>query len=165
VSTAAYIVASLAWAVFGFVVGYLLGRSWNALDSIDRKIPPMPLHEDDVPALRPNRKPRSRIQQIFGAVLVLLALATVIGVAVQTVRLNDVTSCQAEWNDGYTDALRQRAVAAATERAAQRELLTTVLRPGTTAQERREATERYLHSLEDADAEREEAKIPTRECG
>lgn len=160
-STAAYVVASLAWAVFGFVVGWLLGRSWVALERIDRKIL-MPVHENEVGELR-RRLRRPSGAQVLGAVLVVLAVASVITVTLQTVRLNDVTSCQAEWNDSYQAALRQRADAAATERAAQRELLTLMLQQPT-RQEARAALHRYLESLEDADNEREDARIPKRAC-
>ena len=70
----------------------------------------------DEPA--PIERHRSRVERTFGVVLVVLSVLSVIGVGIQTYRLNHITSCQAAYNQRYTEALQQRSDAAATERQA-----------------------------------------------
>lgn len=166
-STTVYIVTSLVWAFGGFLFGYLLGRAARTLQRIDRKVgmddeAADPATPTDNPA--PSSEPgRSRTERVFGVVLIGLAVLSVIGVGIQTVRLGNATSCQAEFNEHYTAALKLRTKAAATERAAQRELLTLMLQQPT-QQEARAALQRYIDGLAKADREREDAQIPTRAC-
>lgn len=107
---------------------------------------------------------RLSFQQWLGFILVILSLASVILVAIQTTRLNNATNCQAAFNDAYTRAVKERADAAKDERQAQRELLMTFFSGPTTAEQRLAAFNKYLASLDKADEQREAALIPTRRC-
>lgn len=118
-----------------------------------------------------ERKPRRTrewlstvAQRSIGVVLVLLSLASVIVVAVQTARLSDVTECQAQYNDAYTTAIEARSGAARSERQAMRELLMTFLSGPTTPEQGRAAMDKYLKKLDEADQVRDQAQIPNREC-
>lgn len=104
------------------------------------------------------------VVRALGVVLVALAIASVTSVAVQTVRLGDVTQCQAEYNDAYGKAILARANAARNERQAQRELWRTVLNPQIPVDDKRAAFEKYLKTLDEADRVREAAELPTRRC-
>lgn len=100
-----------------------------------------------------------------GVFLIVLSVLTVSYSVVQTSRLGDVTECQAQYNEAYTAALKDRTKAAAKERRAQRDLLTTLLsgRPLTPDQARAEFN-KYLGVLNDADHQRDSAPIPTNRC-
>lgn len=100
----------------------------------------------------------------LGVVLIAISIASVIFVAIQTARLGDATACQARYNDAYTSALQQRTGAARQERAAQRELLMTLLGSQVTPEQGRAAFDKYLKVLDDADRERDAAGIPTNRC-
>lgn len=103
-------------------------------------------------------------QKWLGAIIVVLSVVTVILMAIQTARLGDATECQATYNDAYTRSLQDRANAARNERQAQRELLLTLLSRPVTPEQGRAAFDRYLKKLDEADAERESAKIPANRC-
>jgi hypothetical protein len=103
-------------------------------------------------------------QRWLGIVLVVLSVASIILVAVQTARLNNATACQANYNVAYTRSIQQRAAAARDERQAQRQLLVTLLSGPTTPEQRRAAFADYLASLDKADQQREAAAIPNRRC-
>jgi hypothetical protein len=102
----------------------------------------------------------------LGVILVALAVLTVFFVSVQTSRLNEVTDCQAEYNDAYTDALRDRTAAAARERKAQRKMLVSFLSAERqlTEAEGRKIFDEYLTVLDEADRERTQAPIPRNRC-
>jgi hypothetical protein len=103
-------------------------------------------------------------QKWLGAIIVVLSVVTVILMAIQTSRLNSTTACQAAYNDAYTTALQDRTNAARNERQAQRELLQTLLSGPVTPEQGRAAFDRYLKKLDEADVERESAKIPANRC-
>jgi len=107
---------------------------------------------------------RLSFERWLGIILIAMSIASVIVVAVQTQRLSDVTSCQATYNEAYTQALQQRSSAARSERQAQRILLTTLLGHKPTPQEARDAFDKYLSTLDEADRERDAAAIPMRRC-
>lgn len=157
----AYVLSSLVWSVGGFAFGFAVGRGLRSLDSINRKTPMPDNNEPD--SERPHRTRKPRTEQLFGVVLVVLAVLSVVGVGLQTWRLNEATTCQAAFNDAYTEALRKRTSAAATERNAQRELLLTMLNQPT-PDKARDALQTYLDSLARADQVRTDAQIPTRKC-
>lgn len=108
--------------------------------------------------------PRLPLERLVGIILVALSIASVIFVAVQTVRLSDATDCQSQYNDAYTTAIQERSSAARKERAAQRELLLTLLGGQVTPEQGRAAFDKYLKILDQADQARDEAAIPTRRC-
>lgn len=103
-------------------------------------------------------------ERAFGIILVALSVASVLFVGVQTVRLGDVTECQAAYNEAYSKAIHARSDAARNERKAQRELWTTVLNQQIPVEEKRAAFVKYLETLDEADRVRDRAQIPTRRC-
>jgi hypothetical protein len=107
---------------------------------------------------------KTSFQQALGVILIVLSLATVIIVAIFTARLSDVTECQARYNEAYTTAIRARSDVARSERQAQRELWTTVLKPEIPIEQKREAFGIYLKKLDEADRIRDAAELPTRRC-
>lgn len=115
--------------------------------------------------------PRSWPRKALGYLLIGLSVASVIIVAVQTIRLNDasarlndVTSCQAEYNQSYTSAIKGRSEAARQERQAQRKLLTTLLGMHVTEAQGRAAFDEYLKALDKSDDARDRAALPTQKC-
>lgn len=111
-----------------------------------------------------NPFPKMSFDRALGVILIVLAVASVIFVAIQTARLSDVTECQAQYNDAYGKAIQARSNAAREERQAQRELWTTVLNQQIPVEQKRAAFEHYLKKLDEADQVRDEAKLPTHRC-
>jgi hypothetical protein len=108
---------------------------------------------------------RMSFERWLGIIIVTLSVMSVIYVAIQTARLNDVTVCQAEYNDAYTTAIQERSMAARRERQAQREMLLAFLGgESLTPAEGRAVFDRYLAALDEADQVRDSADIPTRRC-
>lgn len=103
-------------------------------------------------------------EKAIGAILIILSVVSVIFVAVQTIRLGNVTECQASYNEAYGHAIQARADAARAERHAQRTLLLTVLDPQVPVEQKRAAFDVYLRALDDSDQTRDAARIPTRRC-
>lgn len=109
-------------------------------------------------------------QRVLGAILVIMALASVVLVAVQTYRLDRVITCQVAYNEAFAASLEMRAAAAAEERQAQRQLLQTLLRFRPTddsperAQAREQALSDYIAGLNAADAARQSAPLPDQDC-
>lgn len=118
---------------------------------------------DQHPQRRRELIPTS-VQRWIGVVLVALSIASVVVVAVQTARLSDVTTCQAQYNDAYTLAIKGRSQAARDERQAMRELLLTFLSGPTSPEQARAALDDYLKKLDEADQVRDQAQIPDRKC-
>ncbi len=103
-------------------------------------------------------------ERVLGVILIVLSVASVIFVAVQTSRLSDVTECQAEYNEAYANAIHARYDAARAERASQRQLWLTVLNTQIPIEQKRQAFETYLKALDEADRVRDKAELPTRRC-
>lgn len=100
----------------------------------------------------------------LGIIIIVLAAVSVTFVAVQTMRLSDVTECQAEYNEAYTEAIKARSEAAREERQAQRVLWTTVLNAEIPVEQKVAAFQVWLKSLDTADRARDRAVLPTRRC-
>ncbi len=111
-----------------------------------------------------NDRVKASIQRAFGVILVALAVLSVTFVGIQTVRLGNVTECQAKYNDAYAKAISARSNAARSERQSQRQLWITVLDPKIPVDEKRAAFTVYLEALDAADRVRDRAEIPTRRC-
>lgn len=107
---------------------------------------------------------KASAERAFGLILVLLSVITVALVAVQTIRLGDVTECQATYNETYAKAIKSRSEAARSERQAQRTLWVTVLDPAVPVDDKRAAFGVYLKALDAADDVRDKADLPTRRC-
>lgn len=136
-----YVLNSAMWALAGLIVGYLLGQ-------LGRR------------ALRPGEPMPARFTRadhVLGLIVIVLALASVIVTAVSVHRQQQLIECQTNYNRAFTSALSERNEAAARERAAQRELLTSTAtdQAGWTA-----VRQRYLDVLAQADAQRNANPLP-----
>lgn len=107
---------------------------------------------------------RMSFDRALGIIVIALSIVSVSFVAVQTMRLSDVTECQSAYNDAYTTAIQARSEAARDERQAQRVLWTTVLNQQIPVDQKVAAFHVWLKSLDTADRARDKAAIPTRRC-
>lgn len=161
-----YVVNSLAWALMGLLLGYLVGRSASHLEEVRSAMtPPTPPPADPdapEPAARTTwwaRFPRAATDGVIGAVVVILAIVSVAVMAVsvsaqQTAieRAERSIACQTRFNEAYSAALTERTEAARVERAAQRDLLVNTRSGDPTALDA--AINRYLAQLAEADQRR-----------
>lgn len=100
--------------------------------------------------------------RVLGAVLMALALASVVTMTVYVQRQARIVQCQADYNEAFREASVQLQAAGRSERDAQRKLLSAT---PTTPQERQQALRAYLDTLAAADEVRAEHPLPTAPCG
>lgn len=194
-----YLISSLAWSV----VGFLLGRLTVNVDQIRRKMdadkPDQAVSEGEaVPTdvvVVPESTPvshsvvslrRPSWTQILGAVFVVMALITIVGVFVQTHRLNAAIECNNSAYHAYADAFKARDEASVASRANAKAwasssdvlLSSILLRPPSvqpTAEERAQiqsaigvfqaSTKRYIASLDESSRVRAVNPLPAKPCG
>ena len=96
--------------------------------------------------------------RVLGVVLVALAVATVLTTVGINRHVERVSTCQAGVNRAFQRALDTRAQASDLERAAQRELLTTVAEHNQAATDA--ALQRYQQVLHHADETRDSSPLP-----
>ena len=99
-----------------------------------------------------------RWDRVLGVVLVVLAVATVLTTVSINQRIERVASCQAQVNRAFQQSLDGRTQAADLERAAQRDLLTTVAGHNRAATDA--ALQRYQQVLHHADETRDSSPLP-----
>ena len=149
-----YVILSLFWTVAGLVVGYWLGRAGR---------------------LEPHRESPTRQQPVpqrfLGIALVVLAFASVVGMAVFVAGQQQLVerqtaqfACQGEYNRAFSSALVERAEAASSERAGQRRLLDAAFArtPDPAAVDM--AYRDYVALLAGAAAQRSANPLPERTC-
>lgn len=137
-----YVVASMLWALAGLAVGFTLGRAGRVFQ---------PPKESAVP----HTTSRGMADRVVGLVVVIMAVVSVIAMSISINRQERIATCQADFNTRFAAALQERNDAAARERAAQRELLTS-------NGDRRAAIDEYLRGLAEADQARAENPLPAR---
>lgn len=115
----AYIVQSVPWALAGLVVGCLIGRSTVAVETIADAVQegdPVP----DIDAPKPKRRKRFRLtsNHVIGVVLLVLGGFTIAQSYVQnaaTERQSLATErlaiCTQAYSDGFADAIEERSKA------------------------------------------------------
>lgn len=134
--TIAYIVSSFAWALLGLLTGYAIGRGARAAalqETPAMTDPDPPPADDDDPAARRWWQRRAGCpthDQILGAVVVLLAIASVAVMSVSLSRQQDEIdraqasiACQTEYNRQNITATAAAREAALIEREANRAIL------------------------------------------
>lgn len=153
------VLATAAWTVVGFLAGYWFART--ASDALLSGEPAM--------ATRHRRLWHSLDGRAIAGLLILVMLAVTATGGYLTFRedraelrqTEDRVACQAEFNGAFARALAERNESAAAERAAQRDLLMTLL--GTDDEvESQAAIERYLAALDEADTKRAANPLPDR---
>lgn len=164
-----YVVNSLAWALMGLLLGYLVVRSATHLEEVTTAMSPASPPPDpaapDPESTRPPRTvwwarfPRPAADRVIGAVVVILAIVSVAVMAVSVSaqqaaieRAERSLACQTQFNEAYAAALTERTEAARVERAAQRDLLTNTRSEDPAALDA--AISRYLAQLAEADQRR-----------
>ena len=156
-----YALTNLLYAVVGGLVGFFIGRLVVAAVQ-----PVPPLAQDEVLPVG-NGKLMSA-QRITGAVLILLALASVIIGSISNVRLNAqtdrlsrITECQSAYNRAYAAGLQERVDASARDREAQRRLLLSLQNP---AADRASEVRQFLEQGRLADVQRAASPLPFEQC-
>lgn len=99
-----YILSSAVWSLVGIVIGDYLGRTRIRKKIMDDK-------DSDAPGAAKSHRiqlHKPTMQQIVGAVIVLLALASISLVTYQRTQLKQATACYAQFATDYSDALRAR---------------------------------------------------------
>lgn len=138
-----YVFHSLAWSLAGFVLGWAAGRLGRDVQQTREAV--MPNHA------RPRTRPRPRVhtEHITGAVVVVLALITMVTSVHTTRELQAATECQAHFNDVYRAALVERSESTANVRRAQTDMATALSAPGAELDNPpvRDALARYLDAI------------------
>lgn len=152
-----YALLSLFWTLAGLVCGYTLGAA-GCTDTRPSEVvmvdaPPPPWWRRHLIGSR-----------IFGVVLVVLALLSVILGAAYVNRQSDIVTCQNEYNRAFASALAERNEAAGRERAGQRQLLDAALGPNRDRAALNEAYQQYRALLAGADAQRDANPLPVSAC-
>lgn len=100
------------------------------------------------------------MQKIFGVLVALLAVATLITGVYSIRNQEQITKCQAEYNKKFIDQLRERTLIANQDREDLAELVTGILRDSRTPADNRKLLEEYLKSKKESDAERKKHPLP-----
>lgn len=144
------LVQSLAWSVLGFLLGYAVGKTTRDVHIVNVR--------DDSP---PQKIPPSlrKFDAVIGTAVLLMAVLSVIMSSITLARLGDKIDCQARYNERVSEALTARTRAAADDRKAMLNLVTSAARADT-REESVAALNRYLEAAADADAARARNPFP-----
>lgn len=143
-----YMTQSVPWIVAGLLVGFFVGRSTVAVETIADAVQHEVDHMSgkDVTVKEPRRS-RFTTTHVLGAVVVLLGVFTAVQSYVQGEATARLTECQTAYANGFADALDARSKATQEAQEAQDELWTTVASLSPTPESRevfREALADYL---------------------
>jgi hypothetical protein len=122
--TLLYVAQSAAWAVGGFLGGYLAGRAARDVHQLASAVETGDTTVDPPPP--PSRRRRPRAEWVLGVVVLLLAIVTVVQGLVQSAATRRVVQCQAEYGNAFADALDARTQASAGAQNALDQLVTTI---------------------------------------
>jgi hypothetical protein len=124
VNIVTYLVERVPWAVVGLLIGHLLSRGICDLHAVAVVVNP---EETDMTA-RPHRPWYRRITSngVIGAVVFVLAVATVVQGYVQNEQTQRIAECTRGYSNGFADALDSRSEANAAAQQALDDLMTKV---------------------------------------
>lgn len=119
-----YVVNSLVWSAIGFVGGYVVCFFGHEIHEIRETV--VDRSEQTLPMDRRRSDPLRRRNLVFGLVLILLAVGSVVATAANNERQDRAVDCQTEYNNTFSQILNARAKAAAQDRKVTQNLLNTV---------------------------------------
>lgn len=153
-----YVLHSLAWSLAGFVIGWSLGRLGHDVQQTREAV--MPNHTRA--RTRPRPRPRVHIEHVIGAVVVALAVITMLTAIHTTRELQNATRCQQHFNDVYRAALVERSESTANVRRAQTDMATALSAPGAELDNApvRDALARYLDAIRRDEQSRSANPVP-----
>lgn len=109
-------------------------------------------------SLRERGKFNSNIVMAVGVVVI--SITAMAGLFVSINAYRDATTCQAQYNVNFTQALKERNTAASTDRQATRTMIAAVLSPTGSVESRRAAIEEWDQALAAADRVRNDNPLP-----
>jgi hypothetical protein len=124
-----YLAQSLGWAALGFLAGFLAGHAARDVhriaSAVDTAVDTAMTGEHDMPRHTPRRA-RISGQTVIAVVVVLLGVLTVIQGLVQSAATDRLTQCQANYSNGFADALNARSQSSTDAQEALDDLMSTV---------------------------------------
>ena len=119
---ATYIITSLAYAVTGFVGGYVVGVAAREIHEVKEAVVETPKDEPELEERRSGTDrrsiPTSTFNKRMGLALLVLSLLTVTAVAISNIQFRNQASCQFDYNKAAAAALQERTEAANLDRTA-----------------------------------------------
>lgn len=115
-----YIIQSFPWALAGILVGWFMGRSTVAVESIAEAV------KGDTVDTTVKRRRRPTSMAVLGVVVVVLGVFTAVQGYVQGAATARLAECQQAYSNGFADALDARSKATVEAQDALDEFLTTV---------------------------------------
>lgn len=154
-----YFLASILWSVAGFIIGFVAGKL-GAKYQLEHH-----MKNDNNKSWYVRFLEKVTLQSAFGVVILILIAVGMTSVVQGNARLEQVVKCQTAFNQEYTKGLQARSDAAASEREAQRELLAVTNDPASNDEQRSQAIDNYVVTLNQADQQRRENPIPSLPAG
>lgn len=144
-----YLMHSGAWSLAGFLLGWLLGQ-------FGRRV--LGDHDDGVVVMK--RRPIT-VERLLGAVMVVLAVVTLVTAAIAARQLQDATACQSRYNVALEAVLEARTLSTTHMRQAQREFIAALSTPDAIENPKtRAALDRYRAAIEHDDQVRTQTPLP-----
>jgi hypothetical protein len=161
-----YVLNALAWSLGGFALGYTFAAATRDLHSIKEAVVP-----EETPRHAPLRP--FIANRALGVLLVVMALITVVAVALATQRRSDISECQAEVNRDLITALAARSKIADNDRAALDALILAIVSNQDLPERKRqrlgrEAIDNYVATIAESKEARAKVDMPQPddyECG
>lgn len=156
-STATYVVSSLAWSLAGFLLGWLLATLRQDVRIIRRAVMP----NTPVATWRGHTMTAALATRVLGIIVSVLAIVTVASTFIANDRINDATACQAEYNRRFAEVQNLRARLAQEDRdALQNMLITLYQRRGASQAEQLEVFQQWVDTVRSSQRERKQNPLP-----
>ena len=153
-----YLINSLAWSLGGFALGWVVARTRQDMQVIKEAVVP---EEESHPQPRPSSRRQQhglgsdRSSRWLGGFVAILAIAVAIQSYLAQRELSEVTECQTEYNQQFSEALRLRTQLATEDRLAlQNMLITLYQKRDATQEERAEIFARWVRSTQETEEQR-----------
>lgn len=154
-----YLVTALGWSLAGFLLGYALGRAVREVHEIKEAV----VSKSPRTGSRPVR--RIEVHQLIGALVVVLAVASVLVMAKQITDRQGEIECRADVLNETIEVLDQRAQLAGKDRAALDEFMSNVFSPDVDEESARRAYLKYTKRIARNADQRSDLTYPEDGCG